>query len=300
MPIQKITRWFAVLLVSLTVSVQAQQPGLNSQIDKTTDISYAMVDGHDLKLDLYMPDGVSNPPLLVYIHGGAWRGGSKAGNPINTLANSFGADGYAVASLEFRMSGDAMFPAQIHDIKAGIRFLRANEGRFGYDSSKIGILGSSSGGHLVAMMGVSNGHEVLEGKVGDNLNQSSDVQAVVSYYGASNLNSILNQSTPRGLSVRVPALDLLIGGQPEDQASLADLASPVVHVNSNSAPLLLLHGDQDPQMPINQSHELHHAYKQNSVTVQFEVVHGAAHGGAAFYDAKSNALVSSFLNKQLR
>lgn len=300
MSVQNIIRGFTATLLLVSLSSQAQQSsddaGSSSTLTKTSDISYAMAADRDLHLDLYMPDGIANPPLIVYVHGGAWRGGSKAEPPIAPLV----ADGYAMASLDFHLSGEAMFPAQIHDIKAAIRFLRGNAERYGYDATKVGILGSSSGGHLVALMGVSNGHESLEGTLGDYLEESSDVQAVVSYYGASNLTSILNQSTPLGLRVRIPALDLLIGGQPEDVNEMAKLASPVFHVDANSAPLLMLHGDQDPQMPINQSHELHNAYKQNNLFVQFEVVHGAAHGGAVFYDANSNALVKSFLDQQLR
>jgi acetyl esterase/lipase len=260
------------------------------------DIVYGTVDGHELKLDLYMPAEAVNPPLLIYVHGGAWRGGSKE----RVLTTTFVEDGYAMASVEFRLSGDAMFPAQIHDIKAAIRFLRGNAHSYGYEATRIGILGSSSGGHLVELVGVTNGHEELEGKVGDYLDQSSDIQAIVSYFGASNLTTILKQSTPHGLSVRVPALDLLIGGQPEDKVELARLASPVFHVDATDPPLLMLHGDQDPQMPINQSHELHNAYKEYDLQVQFEVVHGAAHGGEQFRDEKRIELVETFLDNQLR
>jgi acetyl esterase/lipase len=274
-------------------SLAQQSP---SDFKKMPDIVYGTVDGHELKLDLYMPAEAVNPPLLIYVHGGAWRGGSKE----RVLTTTFVEDGYAMASVDFRLSGDAMFPAQIHDIKAAIRFLRGNAHSYGYEATRIGILGSSSGGHLVELVGVTNGHEELEGKVGDYLDQSSDIQAIVSYFGASNLTTILKQSTPHGLSVRVPALDLLIGGQPEDKVELARLASPVFHVDATDPPLLMLHGDQDPQMPINQSHELHNAYKEYDLQVQFEVVHGAAHGGEQFRDEKRIELVETFLDNQLR
>ena len=109
----------------------------------------------------------------------------------------------------------------------------------------------------------------LEGTVSGNAEQSSDVQAIASYYGASNLTSILSQSTPHGLSVRVPALKLLLGDTPEKTEALAKLASPVFHVDKNDPPLLLLHGDQDPQMPINQAHELQGRYKELKLDVAF-------------------------------
>ena len=298
--IQKTAVWSAGTLIFIATCSLAQQSldtSEPSRFTKSADIPYGVVDGHELKLDLYMPRDVASPPLLIWVHGGAWRGGSKE-RVLTAIA--FVEDGYAMASLEFRLSGDAMFPAQIHDIKAAIRFLRGKSQSFGYDATRIAILGASSGGHLVELVGVTNGHEELEGDVGDYLDQSSDVQAIVSYFGASNLTTILNQSTPHGLRVRVPALDLFIGGQPEDKVELARLASPVFHVDATDPPLLMLHGDQDPQMPINQSHELHSAYKKYDLRVQFEVVHGAAHGGAQFSDEKRTALVEAFLDNQLR
>jgi dipeptidyl aminopeptidase/acylaminoacyl peptidase len=133
--------------------------------------------------------------------------------------------------------------------------------------------------------------------VGADRTQSSAVQGIISFYGGANLTTILKQSTPHGLSVRVPALDLLLGGQPDDLPALARLASPVFHVDRNDPPLLLLHGDQDPQMPINQSHELCGAYQKVNAPVQFEVVHGAAHGGAEFYDAERLGIVKEFLRR---
>jgi acetyl esterase/lipase len=298
---RQLALWHVATLVLLTVPTQAQEALQathdleSSNITKISDVLYAQVDGHELKLDIYMPASVKDAPLLVYIHGGAWRRGSKDELPTEAFIEN----GFAVASVEFRMSSVAMFPAQIHDIKAALRYLRGNASEYGFDASKIGIYGTSSGGHLVSMVAVSNGDAMMEGSLGNYLNESSDVQAVVSYYGASNLTSILDQSTPHGLRVRGPALDLLIGGQPEDQKELALLASPVFHVDASSAPMLMLHGDQDPQMPINQSHELHHAYQRHGVEVQFEVVHGAAHGGPLFVTDINNAIVKEFFDRHL-
>ena len=142
---------------------------------------------------------------------------------------------------------------------------------------------------------MTNGHVALEGEIGDHRSEDSSVQAIVSFYGASNLTSILSQSTPHGLSVRVPALELLLGGSPEAEPVLAKLASPVVHVDAKDPPLLLLHGDQDPQMPINQSHELEGAYKQVGGPVRLEVVHGGGHGGERFYTSPQLERVAAFL-----
>jgi acetyl esterase/lipase len=256
------------------------------------DVVYASVDGHDLKLDLYLPAGKDQPPLLVWVHGGAWSMGNK-----DMVPKEFVEHGYATASLDFRQSTEARFPAQVHDIKAAIRFLRASAARYGYRTERIAIAGNSSGGHLAALVGVSNGNAELEGRVGDHLSQSSSVQAIVVYYGASNLQTILAQSTPFGLNMRRPALERLLGALPDKVPELAALASPVRHVDKSDPPLYLLHGDQDPQMPIDQAHELQGAYEKLGLEVHFDVLHGAAHGGDEFFAPAHLQPVLEFLGR---
>lgn len=207
--------------------------------------------------------------------------------------------GWAVASVDYRLSTVARFPAQAHDIKAAIRFLRAHAADYDYPANRFVISGSSAGGHLAALIGVTNGNTELEGNVGGDLKTSSDIQASVILYGASNLTTILRQSTPHGLDMRKPALDLLLGGQPETVPELAKLASSVFHVDASDPPLLLEHGDQDPQMPINQSHELEGAYEQAGLPVVFKTMHGSAHGGQAFTTEANLAFIDQFLRKYL-
>ncbi len=263
--------------------------------DTQADIEYAKVGEVSLKLDLHRP-AVENPPLIVYVHGGAWRAGSKKDVPIGKLMEQ----GYAIASVDYRLSTQAVFPAQVHDIKAAIRFLRDNAQSLHVNASKIGILGSSAGGHLAALVGMSNGNKALEGKVGGHLDQSSDVQAIVSFYGASNLQTILSQSTDHGLSVRIPALKLLLGDTPDKKPELAKLASPVAHLDKNDPPLLLIHGDADPQMPPQQSQELAKAYQAQGLPVTLIFLPGSKHGGSEFYDDERAAIVAKFLDKALR
>jgi acetyl esterase/lipase len=280
-------------LAFLILFVVAGGAGESNRREVIADIEYARVGEEQLKLDLYIPRGQVRSPLIVWVHGGAWRSGSRKEMPIGKLME----DGYAVASVDYRLSTQAKFPAQIHDLKGAIRFLRGHGGEWRLPVKRILIAGDSAGGHLAALVGVSNGHAELEGKVGKDLGQSSDVQGVISFYGGSDLTTILKQSTPQGLSVRVPALDLLLGGQPDDLPALARLASPVFHVDQHDPPLLLLHGDQDAQMPVNQSLELFGAYKRVNAPVQLEIVPGAAHGGAEFYDADRLAIVRKFLRR---
>jgi acetyl esterase/lipase len=229
------------------------------------DIQYATsAAGEPLRLDLYKPDAAGPAPLIVWVHGGAWENGNKTAMPLEPIIER----GFAVASLDFSPASKAPFPGQIHEIKAAIRFLRAGARQYGYDASRIGIAGASSGAHLAAVVGTSNGHGELEGALGDHDNESSSVHAIVSYFA-------------------------------KDAEPLARLASPVFQVDRSDPPLLLFHGDQDPQMPINQSHELEGAYEQQGVPVDFIVAHGAAHGGDAFYSPANVEHVVTFLRAQL-
>jgi acetyl esterase/lipase len=291
-------RLLLVVICGFIIWRSADRSAVSDEFQKQSDIVFAKVDEQVLQLDLYSPRPASRsaeqaPRLIVWVHGGAWRAGSKTDMPLKELLS----DGYAVASVDYRLSTAAKFPAQVHDIKAAIRFLRARQADYGFDARHITIAGSSAGGHLAALVGVSNGVRELEGTVGDHLTTSSDVQVIIDLFGPTNLETILPQSTPHGLNVRVPALQLLLGGQPKEVPELARLASPVSHVDAKDPPLLMIHGDQDPQVPINQSHELEGRYRTVGRPVQFEVVHGGAHGGAAFFDADRLAVIRAFLKK---
>lgn len=261
----------------------------------TKDILYAEAGNRKLLLDLYLPGDKKEPYLIVWVHGGAWRSGSKEKPPLGLLPY-----GYALASVDYRLSEEAIFPAPIHDIKAAIRFLRANAKKYGYRTDKIVIWGSSSGGHYAALIGTTNGDPYYEGNLGLYTDQNSSVQAVLDFYGPTNFLTILNQSTPHGISVRVPALTLLLGKPVEQVPDLARKASPVFQVDPTDPPMLIVHGDQDPQVPVNQSLELWNEYKKNSLKVQLEIVPGAAHGGAAYDKKEMMEKVKSFLDKVLK
>ncbi len=283
---------FMTLLIAFLVchSLCAAEP-------QHRDLEYGRVGERSLRLDLYQPPTVpdSGAPTVVWVHGGAWRAGSKADVPVSRWLS----DGFAIASVDYRLSPEAPFPAQVHDIKAAIRFLRAQAGQYGLDPKRFVVAGSSAGGHLAALVGVSGHVNELEGEIGDFDSTDSSVQAIVSFYGASNLASILSQSTPHGLSVRVPALQLLLGGQPNEKPDLATLASPVAHVDRADPPLWLIHGDADPQMPIEQSYELSEKYKTQSLPVSFEVIAGGKHGGKEFYEPQRLDRIAGQLKESL-
>ena len=262
-----------MLVASTATIISAEEPTLR-------DVEYDSIDNHSLRLDFYEPtQRRPERPLIIWVHGGAWRSGSKSDVPITKLRDQ----GFAIASVDYRLSPVAKFPAQIHDVKAAIGFLRNHSERFDIDTNRFVLAGSSAGGHLAVLAAVSEGVPELSGDSENGAKTSSKVQAVVSFYGASNLQTILSQSTPFGLNLRVPALKLLLGGLPEQEPKLASLASPVEHVDASDPPIWLFHGDQDPQMPIDQSHELVSAAKKAGLPVAFEVIHGGKHGGPSFF-----------------
>lgn len=268
----------------------AATPAARTQVD----IPYARVDGRTLLLDLHMPAGDHPPPLVIYLHGGAWRRGDKAEVPPFLVQQ-----GFAVASLDFRSSEEARFPANLHDIKAGIRFLRANAAHHGYRADRIAITGSSSGGHLAALAGVTSGHPALEGDVGDHDDASSSVQAIITWVGASNLSTIVAQSTPEGLKVRVPALQGLLGALPVDVPELALLASPVEHVDAGDPPVLILHGDQDELMPVNQALELDAAYRRAGLVAEMMIINGVGHVARPFFSGPATERAVDFLHRTI-
>ena len=277
-----------VLFVCSFFSVQAQT-------DTTTkNIVYAEVSGRKLLVDIYLPPGKKDPFLIVWIHGGAWRSGSKENPPLGLLSA-----GYAIASIDFRLSTEAIFPAPVHDIKAAIRFLRGNAKKYGYRSDKIIIWGSSSGGHLAALVGTTNDDKYMEGAEGNFLKESSSVQGIIDFYGPTNFLTILTQSTPHGINVRAPALAILLGKPVEQLPELAKKASPVFHVDANDPPILIVHGDQDIQVPVNQSLELMAAYKKTSARFQLEIIPGADHGSDVYYKKEFQAVIEKFLNEVL-
>ncbi|MGB6449223.1 MAG: alpha/beta hydrolase [Steroidobacteraceae bacterium] len=282
------------LIYSLCCLIAWPATGAAATSRDVLDLVYATVAGKPLALDLHMPQDARRPPLVVYVHGGAWAVGNKSEYPAFLVAR-----GFAVASLDFRSTNDAPFPADVHDIKAGIRYLRARATEYGYRSERIAIAGASSGGHLAALVGVTNGDRALEGTEGDYLGQSSSIQAIVSYFGASDLTTILAQSTPHGLSVRVPALKRLLGSPPDQVPELAKQASPIFHVDHDDPPILLLHGDQDIQMPLNQLYELQWAYEQAGLHPEVLILHGVGHVAEPFFTGEPAERVVQFLRRTI-
>jgi len=259
------------------------------------DLTYATTtQNQDLKLDLYLPFFQTNCPLVIYLHGGGWSTGSYKEAGSRWLI----AHGFAVASVQYRLTPEHPFPAQIHDLKAAIRWLRANAITLGYNAGKIGLLGVSSGGHLALLAGTNNHTPDLEGSLGDHLDQDSSIQAIINYFGATDL--ILRAKTqPRACNRPGSVVHKLLGSTPDENPQLAKLANPPFHLNQNSAPLYLLHGERDPQVKVDQAHRMIDAYQEAKLPIQHDIIKNAGHGGPEFSTNPIHQNVVNFLTEHL-
>jgi acetyl esterase/lipase len=304
-----------VVLLGLACSVQAQVPK-EAPTDKATekakakvqplpipagvraerDLEYARVGDTPLRLDLYRPETSGELlPLVVWVHGGGWVGGDKA----NPMALPLSGQGYVVASVNYRLSGVASFPAQIEDCRAAIRWLRANASAYNIDPKRIGVWGSSAGGHLVALLGTA-GDETRWDTVGGSPDQSARVQAVCDYYGPANF---LVENMPGGGKGPESPVGRLLGGPVDERKEEARQASPVTYVSRDDPPFLIFHGDKDATVPIEQSEMLEAALKDAGVDAAFVRVKDAGHGfrpGCDPSPEQIRAQVAAFFDKHLK
>jgi acetyl esterase/lipase len=260
------------------------------------DLEYAKPDGRPQLLDLYLPEKADGPlPVIVWIHGGGWQGGNKNGTPALSQLKR----GYAVASINYRLSGEAQFPAQIHDCKAAIRWLRAHAKEHNLDPKRIAVWGSSAGGHLVALLGTSGDVKELEGDLG-NLDQSSRVQAVCDWFGPTDFCQ-MNAHRPPGakLDHDEPGSpeSRLVGGPIQENKDKVAKANPITYVSKDDPPFLIMHGDRDELVPHHQSEILTEALQKAGVDVTFKTVEGAGHG---FGGPDVMRQVEEFFDKHLK
>ena len=286
------------LMIPMSLALAQPRPsraaGVPEGVTVHRDLTY-VTNGHARqKLDLYLPKEGKLLPLIINIHGGAFRGGSKEiGVPVDYLAL-----GYGLASINYRLSQHAIFPAQIEDCKAAVRWLRANAAKHNLDPDRFAAWGSSAGGHLAAMLGTTG--DVKEFEVGENLGVSSRVQAVVDYFGPTDFLQMDDHRLPRG-QLHAPAdspESLLVGGPIQENQEKTAKANPINYVTKNAPPFLICHGDRDPLVPHHQSELLEAALKKAGVTVTFYLAPGAGHG--QFHDPRVPELTREFLAKYLK
>lgn len=236
-------------------------------------VTYCTMNGVPLLADIYYPQYVTGPtPLLIYIHGGGLRQGSKAAGAGFIEAPDLLNAGFMVISIDYRLAPEYKLPAMIEDVKCAIRAFRARAKEFNIDPDRIGVWGSSSGGFLAAFLGTSGGESQFD--VGEYLGVSSRVQAVVDMFGPTNF---MTMPGDRPYNDEVTH-DEQIFGTNDKSDPIYTISSPVTYVSSDDPPFLILHGDADTSIPLSQSQELYEKLVAAGVDVTFVVVIGGEHG----------------------
>jgi acetyl esterase/lipase len=282
---------------------QAKAAQLPPGIKMEKDISYVPNGDEAQKLDLYLPEKASEKPLplIVHIHGGGWIGGNKYPCPVALMVLR----GYAVASVEYRFSQKAIFPAQIQDCQAAIRWLRAHSKEYNFDTEHVGVIGGSAGGHLSALVGTSGGKNAFP-KIGGNEEQSDRVQAVCDIYGPSDFSTVVQQAADDKnvknifqFNTPKDPYSSLIGTKLDDKPK-ADAVSPVHYVTQDNPPIVILHGTHDTLVPYAQSEEFAAVLKEKGVPVWLQKLLGAGHGGPGFGKPAVIQLTQNFFDKYLK
>jgi acetyl esterase/lipase len=269
------------------------------------DLAYAFVSNAQ-KLDLYLPAGEGPFPVVVMIHGGGFMMGDKSDGAGLAGVDQLLAAGYAVASINYRLSAEATYPAQINDAKAAVRFLRANAAQYKLNPQKFGAWGASAGGNLAALLGTTCGVKELEGADLGNADQSSCVQAVVDWFGPIDFAKMDEQfagtSCPQTHSAAGSPESNLVGGALASLPEVVKTTNPMNYIDASDAAFLIQHGSADCNIPPIQGKNLADALSAaiGADKVTYTLIDGAGHGGAQFGTAENLKLVVSFLDKYLK
>ena len=291
----------AALVAALIASSLGHGQPFPTRLD---DVVYGTADGEALKLDLALPAGPGPHPLVILLHGGAWRGGSRkelsrGGNFADygtngvSLTEALAKSGYVAASVGYRLAPKAKFPAQIQDVTTAIRYLKSNAKAYRLDPARVGVVGFSAGGHLAALVGVAPDVAEFCGPLYPGV--SSKVQCVVDFFGPADLT--LYTETP-GIerSFMVPLLGATSGQHPELYTS----ASPVTHAGKDSPPFLILHGTTDIVVPIVHSKRLHAKLVESGATSTLVPIRNKGHGWFGDEAVRSYELTTAFLREHLK
>jgi len=283
-----------------------QSADTSSIENKYLDVAYAEA-SESQKLDIYLPNSGSGPyPIIVAVHGGAFLMGDKADGQLTPMLAGLDR-GYAVVSINYRLSGEAKFPAQVNDVKAAIRFIRANAAEYDLDPNRIAAWGGSSGGYLAAMLGTSGGAADIEDTSQGNPEQSSAVQAVVDWFGPISFLEMDAQFTASGIGpANHNAADSpesqLLGNALTEVPELVKQADPTTYITSDDPPFLIQHGTTDGNIPTEQSINFAAALTQvlGAEKVTLQLLEGATHAGPEFTTTENVALVLDWLDSHLK
>jgi acetyl esterase/lipase len=287
-------RLFLIFLLICRALASSQEPPSGFKVLR--DLDYVGDGNKRQMLDLYLPETKTTKPrpLVVYVHGGGWENGSKeqAGVLFNLLKDR----DYAGASINYRLTNEAVWPAQIHDCKAAIRALRAHAAENQIDPDKIAVFGISAGGHLVSMLGVTGGVKELEGKLGLHLSQSSRVTCVLDFCGPSNFLTFTGEGTIINVNDPKTGLSKLIGGTVNEKPEVARNASPVNYLTSDDAPFLIIHGTKDNIVRYAQATEFDTALEKAKIPATLIT---GTNGGHVFFSAPLFERMRAFLDRHL-
>jgi acetyl esterase/lipase len=284
----KISALVVCIGVASMVAVKAAPPKLT--IDQ--DLAYSKLGSRELKLDIARPAEGDGPfPAVLVIHGGAWRQGNKA--DVRPILPQFVEHGYVAVSPEYRFCPQDAFPAQIHDVKAAVRWLKVNAKKYRIDPDRIGAMGFSAGGHLSLMLGLTSPNDGLEGDVSAGA-PDSRVKAVVNYFGPTDLAA---KDIP---DICKPWVKDFLGGSPQDRPDAAAKASPLTFVSKDDAPVLTFQGTKDSLVPYTQAIKLAEAMNSAGVPGRVELILGADHGWGGAEMARTVNETFGFLDRYLK
>ena len=257
-------------LASCAILHAEEKAAAKPEIEAKKDITYATVGDTNLQLDLYSPKGLNHPvPEVVVIHGGGWLAGQR--QDMAPLTERLAEHGFVAATISYRFAPKHRFPAQIEDVKAAVRYLRANAKELHIDPNHIGATGVSAGGHLSMMLGLMDSADGMEGE-GGNADQPSKVQCVVNFVGP--VNHPRETYTPAQTSI----LTAWLGGDPKQKQDVLKTASPFTYISKGDAPLLCFFGTKDPLVSHDQAMVVADALTAAEVPGRVELLVGAGHG----------------------
>ena len=300
LPMKRLFPFFLIVFISSPLIAQRNQgPQLPEGTVVQKDIVYQTVGGRELPLDLYIPAGATEPlPLVIWIHGGGWKGGSK--NRINRCVDVL-KHGYALASVEYRLSGEAKFPAAIEDCKAAVSYLRWKAPNLGLDPDRFGAWGSSAGGHLVALLGTTNDvadfdtHPVTK-------NAPPTVQAVCNWFGPTDFLRMNDVPGRIDHDAADSPESLFIGGPIQDHPEKTQRANPITYVSPSDPPMLLMHGENDQAVIYLQSELLYAALQEAGVRSHLHKVKNGDHGFRGSDESREELFARSlkFFDRELK
>lgn len=286
-------------LIALGLLAQSQ---LSAEVTVQEDVTYGKAGDVELKLDIAVPEGEGPFPAIVFIHGGGWYAGNR--QAYKAAISEAAKRGYVAATITYRLmkfdeakkettTAEPIFPAQIHDAKAAIRWLRANAEKYHVDPERIGVTGASAGGHLSLLVGLTDKDSKLEGESG-HPDQSSRVQAVVNVFGPTEMASCHDASSVAWI------FRLFMGGTPEETAETYKAASPVTYATKDDPPVLTLQGDKDTLVPVAQATLLDEKMKAAGAKHTLKVFEGQGHGFAGKYNEEAMKAMWDFFDEHLK